>query len=160
MLSTVHTFWNTAACGAHFVEDAASEEEYFARYSAFRYRKEWHIPRLVPFASARGKKVLEIGCGNGADGAMFASHGADYTGVDLTEAAVDATRRHLATRHLPGTAHIDNAEQLSFPDASFDIVYSWGVLHHTPDIDRAVREVHRVLRPGGWPSSWSTTRQA
>jgi ubiquinone/menaquinone biosynthesis C-methylase UbiE len=103
----------------------------------------------VPFAEQKGKKVLEIGCGNGADGVMFAQAGAEYTGVDLTEAAVEATRIHFQVMGLKGTFQIENAERLSFPDESFDFVYSHGVLHHTPHPENAFSELRRVLKPGG-----------
>jgi len=148
-LSGVHDFWNTEACGTHFVEHTADESHFFEQFREYRYRTEWHIPRLVPFAEARGLKVLEIGTGNGADGVMFALNGAHYTGVDLTEAALEATRRHFAVMGLTGTFKKENAEQLSFPNESFDWVYSHGVLHHTPNTQRAMDEVHRVLKPGG-----------
>jgi ubiquinone/menaquinone biosynthesis C-methylase UbiE len=148
-LSAVHDFWNTEACGTHFVERASHDREFFEKFREYRYRTEWHIPLLVPFAEAKGRKVLEIGIGNGADAVMFASQGADYTGVDLTEAALDATRRHFAVMGLPGTFQQENAEQLSFPDESFDWVYSHGVLHHTPNTQQAIDQVYRVLKPGG-----------
>jgi ubiquinone/menaquinone biosynthesis C-methylase UbiE len=148
-IAGVHSFWNTEACGTHFVEHAVDEKDFFAQFREYRYRTEWHIPLLVPFAEAKGKKVLEIGTGNGADGVMFASNGAHYTGVDLTEAALAATRRHFAVMGLPGTFQRENAEQLSFPDESFDWVFSHGVLHHTPNTQTAIDEVHRVLKPGG-----------
>jgi len=148
-LQRVAEFWNTEACGTHFVRDFADERDFFTRYRDFRYRTEWHIPAFACFEQARGRQVLEIGCGNGADGAMFAMQGAHYTGVDLTPEAVDATRRHFAIEGLEGTFRRENAELLSFADASFDVVYSYGVLHHSPAPERTVREVHRVLKPGG-----------
>jgi ubiquinone/menaquinone biosynthesis C-methylase UbiE len=148
-LAGVREFWNTEACGTHFVEHSQGDRDFFEQYRAHRYRTEWHIPLLVPFAETKGKRVLEIGTGNGADGVMFARAGADYTGVDLTETALDATRRHFASLGLRGTFQRENAERLSFPDASFDFVYSHGVLHHTPDTQAAIDEVYRVLRPGG-----------
>jgi len=148
-ISQVHSFWNTEACGTHFVEQARDEREFFEKFRDYRYRTEWHIPLLVPFAEAKGCKVLEIGTGNGADAVMLALNGADYTGVDLTEAALDATSRHFAVMGLTGTFQQENAEQLSFPDESFDWVYSHGVLHHTPNTQRALNEVYRVLKPGG-----------
>jgi SAM-dependent methyltransferase len=80
---------------------------------------------------------------------MFAKHGADYTGIDLTETAVDATRKHFDVLGLRGTFKMENAEELSFSDGSFDFVYSHGVLHHTLHPDLAFREVYRVLKPGG-----------
>jgi SAM-dependent methyltransferase len=105
--------------------------------------------QLVPFAEARGKRVLEIGIGNGADGAMFALNGALYTGADLTAAALEATRRHFEVLGVAGEFKQENAEKLSFADESFDWVYSHGVLHHTPNTTLALAEVWRVLKPGG-----------
>jgi SAM-dependent methyltransferase len=104
---------------------------------------------LVPFAEAKGKQVLEIGIGNGADGVMFALNGGQYTGADLTEAALEATRKHFEVLGLTGKFQKENAEQLTFASNSFDIVYSHGVLHHTPNIQQAIDEVWRVLKPGG-----------
>jgi ubiquinone/menaquinone biosynthesis C-methylase UbiE len=148
-LKEVNAFWNTAACGTHFVTDFETERDFYEKFRKRRYQTEWHILELVPFDAARGKRVLEIGTGNGADGAMFALSGANYTGVDLTPAALEATRKHFAVLGLHGTFHPENAESLSFPDESFDLVYSHGVLHHTPNTQKAVDEVWRVLKPNG-----------
>ncbi len=148
-VADVHAFWNTEACGTHFVPDFRDDKDFYERFREHRYRTEWHIPELVPFASFRDQDVLEIGTGNGADGAMFALNGAHYTGVDLTEAALEATKRHFEVLGLPGRFQKENAEQLSFPAETFDAVYSHGVLHHTPRTQRAIDEVHRVLKPGG-----------
>jgi ubiquinone/menaquinone biosynthesis C-methylase UbiE len=148
-LSAAHSFWTDEACRSPFFEGTPDSRELFERFREFRYRSEWHIPLLIPFADAKGKKVLEIGLGNGADGVMFALNGADYTGVDLTETALNATRRHFAFMGLKGTFQRESAEQLSFPGETFDWVYSHGVLHHTPDTQRAIDEVRRILKPGG-----------
>jgi len=148
-LKKVHSFWNTEACGTHFVQGASGDADFYQKFREHRYRTEWHIPLLVPFADAKGKKVLEIGTGNGADGAMFALNGGLYTGVDLTEAALEATRKHFQVLGLSGTFQKENAEQLSFADESFDIVYSHGVLHHTPNTQATIDEVFRVLKPQG-----------
>lgn len=149
MISEVKSFWNTEACGTHFVDHAVDEQDFFAKFRAYRYLTEWHIPLLVPFAESRGKEVLEIGTGNGAEGVMFALHGAQYTGVDLTEAALEATRKHFAVMGLAGKFQTENAEHLSFADESFDWVFSHGVLHHTPNTQVAINEVYRVLKPSG-----------
>ena len=148
-IESVREFWNTEACGTHFVPNYADKKDFYAKFREHRYRTEWHIPLLVPFAEGKGKAVLEIGTGNGADGAMWAMNGAIYTGVDLTGAALDATRNHFEALGLPGTFLKGNAEQLEFPDASFDIVYSHGVLMCTPNMQTALDEIHRVLKPGG-----------
>lgn len=148
-VQSVRNFWSTEACGSHFVQTGRNTREFYERYRQFRYETEWHILELVPFARSTGKKILEIGCGNGADGVMFAQNGGAYTGVDLTETAVSATREHFQTLNLNGTFQVENAETLSFGDESFDVVYSHGVLHHSPDPAKAIDEGYRVLKPGG-----------
>jgi ubiquinone/menaquinone biosynthesis C-methylase UbiE len=148
-LAPVYDFWNFEACGSHYVRAKRGTPEFYEEYRQLRYDVEWHIPLLVPFAETKGKKVLEIGCGNGADGVMFALAGADYTGVDLTNAAIEATRTHFDVLGLKGRFQIENAESLSFADESFDFVYSHGVLHHTSSPENAFAEVHRVLKTGG-----------
>jgi len=148
-LPEVNAFWDTEACGTHFVPESTDLADFYERFREQRYRTEWHIPLLVPFAEAKGHTVLEIGTGNGADGAMFAMNGANYTGVDLTETALQATRRHFDVLGLHGRFQRENAEKLSFPDESFDWVYSHGVLHHTPNPQSAINEVWRVLKPNG-----------
>jgi ubiquinone/menaquinone biosynthesis C-methylase UbiE len=149
LLTKVHGFWNTEACDTSVVQNVPSDADFYEKFREQRYRTQWHIPLLVPFAEAKGKEVLEIGIGNGADGAMFALNGGYYTGADLTEAALEATRKHFEVLGLKGTFQKENAEQLSFAGDCFDIVYSHGVLHHTPHIQRAIDEVWRVLKPGG-----------
>ncbi len=104
---------------------------------------------MADFDRANGKRVLEIGCGVGTDGAQFAKAGADYVGMDLSPASVRLARSNLQQRKLPASWLVSDAEALPFADATFDSIYSFGVLHHTPDLPRAVAEIHRVLRPGG-----------
>jgi ubiquinone/menaquinone biosynthesis C-methylase UbiE len=145
----VRAFWQEHPCGAKFADAEPGTRVFYELVEAHRYHKEWHIPLAADFANTKGQRVLEIGCGLGTDGSQFAKAGAHYTGVDLTEAAVDLARRRFEMFNLPGDFKVADAEQLDFPDNSFDIVYSHGVLHHTPDTAGAVREVHRVLRPGG-----------
>ena len=145
----VHDFWQAHPCGTKFSDAEIGTREFFELIEAHRYAKEWHIPAAADFAGARGLRVLEIGCGIGTDGAQFAKAGADYTGVDLTEAAIELARKRFELSGLQGKFEVADAENLQFPDESFDLVYSHGVLHHTPDTARAVRETHRVLKPGG-----------
>jgi SAM-dependent methyltransferase len=145
----VRAFWQAHPCGTKFADAEPGSRLFFERVEEHRYRTEWHIPAAADFAGARGLSVLEIGCGLGTDGAQFARAGANYTGVDLTEAAVELARRRFELFDLPGMFRTADAENLDFADDTFDLVYSHGVLHHTPDTERAVREVHRVLKPGG-----------
>ena len=145
----VRAFWQANPCGVKFADAAPGTRNFYELIEAHRYTTEWHIPGAADFANARGLKVLEIGCGLGTDGAQFAEAGADYTGVDLTEAAVALARKCFEFNGLPGKFQTADAENLDFADESFDLVYSHGVLHHTPDTQKAINEVHRVLRPGG-----------
>jgi len=145
----VRAFWQAHPCGTKFSDAEMGTPEFFERVEAHRYAKEWHIPEAADFGGARGLKVLEIGCGLGTDGARFAKAGALYTGIDLTEAAIGLARTRFEISGLPGEFRVADAENLDFADASFDRVYSHGVLHHTPDTARAIREIHRVLKPGG-----------
>ena len=145
----VRAFWQAHPCGTKFSDAEIGTLEFFEQVEAHRFEKEWHIPEAADFAATRGLRVLEIGCGLGTDGAQFAKAGADYTGVDLTEAAIDLARKRFELSDLKGQFRVADAENLDFPDESFDVVYSHGVLHHTPDTARAVREIHRVLKTGG-----------
>src|SRR5712691_10829315 len=91
----VRAFWQAHPCGTKFSDAEMGTREFFQRVEAHRYEKEWHIPEAADFASARGMRVLEVGCGLGTDGAQFAAAGADYTGVDLTEAAIGFARKRF-----------------------------------------------------------------
>lgn len=145
----VRAFWQANPCGVKFADAAPGTRRFYELVEAHRYTKEWHIPIAADFGGARGLKVLEIGCGLGTDGAQFAEAGADYTGVDLTDAAVELARKRFELFNLPGKFETADAENLPFADESFDLVYSHGVLHHTPETAKAIKEIHRVLRPRG-----------
>ena len=145
----VRDFWQNHPCGSKFADARPGSRIFYEVIEQHRYEKEWHIPAAAGFDKTKNLRVLEVGCGLGTDGAQFAKAGADYTGIDLTQAAVDLARRRFELFNLPGTFRVADAEKLDFPDNSFDIVYSHGVLHHTPDTPGAIREVHRVLRNGG-----------
>ena len=145
----VRAFWQAHPCGTKFSDAEIGTREFFARVEAHRYAKEWHIPSAADFTGAGGLRVLEIGCGLGTDGAQFAKAGADYTGIDLTEASIELARKKFELSGLRGEFRVADAENLDFAGESFDLVYSHGVLHHTPDTALAVREIHRVLKPRG-----------
>src|SRR5437762_12850429 len=145
----VRAFWQEHPCGAKFADAEVGSRGFFEAVEEHRYRTEWHIPEAAGFDRAKGLRVLEIGCGLGTDGARFARAGAAYTGVDLTEAAVSLARRRFELEGLPGEFRVADAEALEFDAGSFDLVYSHGVLHHTPDARSAVGEIRRVLAPEG-----------
>lgn len=146
--AAVRDFWDRASCGEDlYLADTARED--YARQARIRYELEPYIEEFAGFADSTGKRVLEIGVGLGADHQRFAEAGADLTGIDLTPRAVEHTARRLAAFGLKSDVRVMDAENLEFPDGTFDRVYSWGVLHHSPDTAKAIREVCRVLKPGG-----------
>ncbi|HEU4387285.1 MAG TPA: class I SAM-dependent methyltransferase [Blastocatellia bacterium] len=147
--SQVHDFWEANPCGAKFAEIEIGTPEFFAQVEKHRYATEWHIPEVIRFERWSGRDVLEVGCGLGTEAVRFARVGAHYTGVDLTERSIELARRRFDQEGLAGQLRVADAEALPFDDESFDLVYSHGVLHHTPDTQRAIDEIHRVLRPEG-----------
>jgi SAM-dependent methyltransferase len=104
---------------------------------------------LINFAHLRDKDVLEIGVGSGSHAGLLAAHAKRFVGIDLTAYAVRSTRRRLDVFGLPGTIVRMDAEHMAFPDSSFDFIWSWGVIHHSANTRSVLREIARVLRPGG-----------
>ena len=105
--------------------------------------------RFIPFQDLKGKRVLEIGCGLGSHSQLLAEAGCKLSSIDLTARAVALTKRRLELNHLQGEVVEMDGENMSFEDDEFDFVWSWGVIHHSAHTDRIVREVTRVLKPGG-----------
>jgi SAM-dependent methyltransferase len=145
----VAEFWERASCGEIYAAGETARAQ-LAAHAAARYSLEPYIHDFADFASAAGRDVLEIGVGMGADHLQWAKAGPRrLVGVDLTARACAWTHTRLALEGHQSAVTVGDAERLPFPDESFDVVYSWGVLHHSPDTARAVREAYRVLRPGG-----------
>jgi len=149
-INTVRAFWDSNPCQAT-LSDAQDRRRYFEEISRKRYAgREWHLPTVARFDSFPGKDVLEIGCGIATDGLEFARHGGRYVGVDLTPTSIELARERFDLFGVPGQFKVVNAEDaLPFPDESFDHVYSFGVIHHSPVPEKIVQEIHRVLRKRG-----------
>ena len=144
----VEEFWERASCGEDLYLRGQERDGYIG-HARRRYELEPIIEEFAEFEASLGKRVLEIGVGLGADHWRFAQAGAQLSGIDLTARAVDHTRRRLALFGLDSALSVGDAENLAFPADTFDCVYSWGVLHHSPDTAKAISEVYRVLRPAG-----------
>jgi ubiquinone/menaquinone biosynthesis C-methylase UbiE len=145
----VRAFWDEAACGEIYAQGKDLRER-LEHQANDRYALEPFIFDFANFPSGGGLDVLEVGVGMGADHLEWARHRPrSLTGIDLTPRAVEFTRERLALYGLPSDVRVGDAENLPFQSESFDIVYSWGVLHHSPDTQKAVNEVFRVLRPNG-----------
>ena len=148
-IAQVRDFWEAVPCGAKHASAREGTSEFFSEVEQRRYELEPFIPQYARFDDAGGKRVLEIGVGLGTDFVQFVRAGAHATGVDLTEHGVRLVQERLALEGLSADVRVADAERLPFPDRQFDVVFSWGVLHHTSDPDAAIASALRVLRPGG-----------
>ncbi len=144
----VKDFWNEASCGEELYLKGFDKDSYINQ-SIIRYSLEPEILEFAEFPKFKGKRTLEIGVGLGADHQKLAEHGAILSGIDLTPRAINHTKRRFELMGLISELQIADAENLPFEDSSYDAVYSWGVLHHSPDTQKAVNEVYRVLKSGG-----------
>lgn len=149
-LEDVRKFWDTDPCQAD-LSRSDDRRRYFQEISDKRYgHREWHVPIVAKFGAFKGKDVLEVGCSIATDGLEFARNGAKYTGVDLSPHSIDLARERFNLFGVTGRFQVADAEQgLPFPDCSFDHVYSFGVIHHSPSPEKIVHEIYRVLRKGG-----------
>lgn len=149
---TVQSFWEQGPCGTEssITDDAKQgSPEWFQRIEDHRYAIEPMIHAIAQFTRHHGKKILEVGVGAGTDHLQWARAGADCHGVDLTKAAIETTKQHLVTYGFQSKlSHID-AEKLPFPDETFDVVYSWGVIHHSERPEAIINEIRRVLKKDG-----------
>jgi SAM-dependent methyltransferase len=143
--------WTGDPCGAKYgAKYTFATREFFDEVERNRYQDyaPW-MPSVMGFNDFQGARLVEIGCGMGTDLLQFARGGAHCTGVDLTPRSIEISRLHFDLYRMRADFVLSDAERLPFADESFDVVYSNGVLHHTPGTAAAVREVHRILRPGG-----------
>jgi len=144
--------WNTTPCGTGDYLDGIEPEsvEWFdaVRYSRYEVTDRW-MPRTIDFSVAKGGKLLEIGHGMGTDLLSFCEYGAEVYGIDITEGHHRLTKKNFELHGKTCTLKLCDAADIDFPNNYFDVVYSNGVLHHTPDTIRCISEAHRVLKPGG-----------
>jgi ubiquinone/menaquinone biosynthesis C-methylase UbiE len=143
--------WSADPCGAVYGSGLEfATREFFDEVERQRYEEygPW-MPAVMEFDSFAGKRLLEVGCGMGTDLLQFARGGASVTGVDVTPRSVEISREHFRVYDMKADFSLADAERLPFEDKSFDVFYSNGVLHHTPETQATVQEAHRVLKPGG-----------
>lgn len=139
--------WNARACGE--LPGDKQSVDYFDAVARDRYRQQPWMHDYFRYERFAGKHVLEIGIGQGTDMMQFAQAGAICHGVDITENHLKLTALNATLRGIPVDLHDHDATRLPFPDNSMDCVYSFGVLHHIPEIEQVIGEIHRVLKPGG-----------
>lgn len=148
-IDQVRAYWNANPLLSYEVAEVGSPAFFDYLDAAKRNDIERFAMPYWDFSGYGGKRVLDIGCGPGWVTVQYAAGGAVMNSIDLTERAAELARAHLAYRGLPGTVEVGNAEQLHFPDNTFDLAVASGVLHHTPDTMRTFHEAFRVVRPGG-----------
>ena len=150
----VQEYWDARPCNIRHSPRPVGSEEYFNEVEFRNYRVEPHIPDVAEFERWRGKRVLEIGCGIGADTINFARHGAAVTAVDLSEKSLAVARQRAEVFGLSDRINFVrvDAEELDralHSAPSYDLVYSFGVIHHTPNPDRVLGQIRKQLKPGG-----------
>lgn len=147
----VRDFWNRQACDTHIAAAPKFTRDYFEQIESFRYSDQPCIHAFAQFPRYHGKRVLEVGVGAGTDFIQWLRVGAIASGIDLTQEAVDHVANRIEAYGLPAAdkLQVGDAENLPFPSDTFDLGYSFGVLHHSADTEKAIRELVRVVRPGG-----------
>ncbi len=147
----VQDYWNRRPCNIRHSAKEVGSREYFDEVEQRKYFVEPHIPDFAQFERWRGKKVLEVGCGLGTDAVNFVRAGADYTGVDLSDKSLELARKRFEVFGLKGRFVPCNAEKLAshVERNAFDLVYSFGVIHHTPDQRAVVEQIRQVIKPDG-----------
>jgi len=145
----VKAHWEAEPCEMRAGKTLAERQTFFNEIDEYRYSKNAFVPAFASFEEGRGKRVLEVGLGSCSDFIRWARAGALLWGRDLTEAAVKIAEERLQLEGLSANVCVGDAEHLELESDFFDIAYSYGTIHHTPDTPAAVRELHRVLKPGG-----------
>ena len=150
MIDAIANYWNHRIHDLEMTEHPVGTKAFFDDLDDYRFDKLHYLPRLVDFSGFKGRRLLEVGCGIGTDLVRFAKGGARVTGVDLAQTAIDLARKNFELNGVTADElRVANGEELPFPDASFDVVYGHGVIQYTADAPPLIREMHRVLKPGG-----------
>lgn len=149
-IEDVKRFWDRRPCNIRHSNAPIGTKTYFDEVEARRYFVEPHIPNFCEFESWQNRRVLEIGCGIGTEAVNFVRGGASYTGLELSEESLRIAQQRFSLFELPGRFILGDAEEADkyFSDETFDLIYSFGVLHHTLDIQNALRSMKALSHVG------------
>jgi len=151
----VRAFWNANPCGTinvsgqSYLKYAIGSPEFFMAFDAYRQELYPYLPKILNYAAYKSKRVLEIGSGLGVDAKNYSLAGANIVVSDLSDKSLRLVKKRFGDAELKGQFVVEDAENIPFKNASFDLVYSIGVLHHTPDTQQAIDEIRRILKPKG-----------
>ena len=144
-IERVRDYWNNRPCNLRHSPEPIGTRAYFDQVEARKYLVEPHIPGFAQYQRWAGQRVLEIGCGLGTDTISFARAGAHVTAVDLSGRSLELARQRAQVFGLQDRVEFveANAERLSefVPAAPYDLVYSFGVIHHTPHPERVLEQI-------------------
>lgn len=149
LLTSIAAYWDEHIHDLTITTYPIGTPGFFRQLDEYRYDKLNYLPRLVNFDGYKEKKLLEVGCGAGIDLVRFARGGANVTGIDLSKTAIELAYKNFEQSGQNADLRVMNGECMQFADNTFDVVYAHGVLQYTPDTEKMIAEVHRVLKPGG-----------
>lgn len=147
-INNVYDYWNERPCNIRHSSKEIGSKEFFDEVENKKHKVEPHIIKFADFSKWKNKKVLEIGCGIGTAAINFARAGAEYTGIDLTDSAIDLVKKRFDNENLKGKFYTMNAED-ELPQDKYDLIYSFGVIHHTPNPKRIIENVSKLLNKDG-----------
>ena len=144
-IDQVRNYWDSRPCNIRHSAAPIGTRQYFEEITERKYFVEPHIPGFAQFDKWSKKTVLEIGCGIGTDAVSFAKMGAEYTGIELSAESLQLAQKRFELFGLEGKFVLGDAEELNIEEfKTYDLIYSFGVLHHTPDIQKALRNIRKL----------------
>ena len=146
-IEEVKKFWNDRPCNIKHSSKEIGTKEYFNEVERKKFFVEPHILKFTEFPQWKNKKVLEVGCGLGTVGINFALNGSDYTGVELSKESLEIAKKRFEVYNQSGKFYLGNAEELSsfVPIKTYDLIYSFGVIHHSPHPEKIVSEIKKYM---------------
>ena len=153
-IQDVKTYWNSRPCNLKHSTKTIGTKEYFNEVEKRKFFVEPHLVQFADFPSVKGQTIMEIGCGLGTTMVNFAKAGAKkITAIDLSDASIYLAKQNAEVNGVNEIVDFYNvdAEELSqhIPKEYYDLIFSFGVIHHSPHPEKILKEVHKFLSPNG-----------